>query len=118
MSKPREAEQDGEAGLVGLAFSLLEVETKRGRGDEQKRLREGEMARMKKPNRYRDFSGPLWDDRYADTPEDLGALEQMVREYSQNSFDFDQAWSRPLSSEGLKMDRIYELILDGTIRPN
>jgi hypothetical protein len=73
---------------------------------------------MKKSNRYRDFSGPLWDDQHADTTEDLGALDRMVREYSQDPYDFDQAWLRPLSSEGLEMDRIYELILDGTIRPN
>jgi hypothetical protein len=60
----------------------------------------------------------LWDDQHADTTEDLGALDRMVREYSQDPYDFDQAWLRPLSSEGLEMDRIYELILDGTIRPN
>jgi hypothetical protein len=76
------------------------------------------MARMKKSNGYQDFSGPLWDDKYADAREVLGALEQMAKEYSKNPNDFDQAWLLPLLFEGLKMDRVYELILDGAIRPN
>ena len=72
------------------------------------------MDRTKKSNGHQDFR----DDRYADTMEGVDALEQMVKESSQNPDDFDQAWLRPFLSEGLKMDRIYELILDGTIRPN
>lgn len=65
-----------------------------------------------------EFSGPLWEDRRANPVEMLAALEQLVNEYNANPDEFDEGWLRPLLTEGLKMERVYELILDGTIRPN
>jgi hypothetical protein len=65
-----------------------------------------------------EFTGPLWEDRPKDTGELLTALEQLVKEYNDNPEWFDDSWLKPLLTEGLKMDRVYELILDGTIKPN
>jgi hypothetical protein len=48
----------------------------------------------------------------------LSALEQLVREFNENPDFFDETWLQPLLAEGLKIDKVYELLLDGAIRPN
>lgn len=64
------------------------------------------------------FDGPLWEDHRANPVEVLSALEQLAREFNDHPDDFDESWLRPLLTEGLRMDKVYELILDGALRPN
>ena len=65
-----------------------------------------------------EFSGPLWEDRRSNSAEVLSALEQLAREFNDDTENFEEAWLRPLLTEGLKADKVYELLLDGAIRPN
>lgn len=76
------------------------------------------MKRVPKDEKLEFFEGPLWEDRQANPVEVLSALEQLAKEFNDGPEDFDEAWLRPLLTAGLKMDKVYELILDGTIRPN
>jgi hypothetical protein len=76
------------------------------------------MKRARKEENLEFFEGPLWEDRRANPVEVLIALEQLAKELNDGPDDFDEAWLRPLLTEGLKMDKVYELILDGAIRPN
>jgi hypothetical protein len=75
------------------------------------------MKRVRRKDQI-EFSGPLWEDRHANSGEVLLALEQLAKEFNDNPEDFDEIWLRPLLTEGLKVDKIYELLLDGAIRPN
>lgn len=63
------------------------------------------------------FSGPLWDDRPANYPESV-ALEELVRASLENPANFREVWLSPLLAEGLNFDGIFEVLLDGTFRPN
>jgi hypothetical protein len=76
------------------------------------------MKRVRKEANLEFFEGPLWEDRGANPVEVLSALAQLAKEFNDNPEDFDEAWFRPLLTEGLKMDKVYELLLDGAIRPN
>jgi hypothetical protein len=76
------------------------------------------MKRVPKDKKLEFFEGPLWEDRTANPMEVLAALEQLAKELNNAPDDFDEAWLRPLLTEGVKMDKAYELILDGAVRPN
>lgn len=76
------------------------------------------MKRVPKDKPIEFYDGPLWEDRRANLVELLSALEQLAKELSDGPDDFDEAWLRPLLTEGLKVDKVYELLLDGAVRPN
>ena len=76
------------------------------------------MKKAPKEQNLEFFEGPLWGDRHANSVEVLSALEELAREFNDGPDDFDENWLRPLLKEGLKMAKVYELILDGAIRPN
>lgn len=76
------------------------------------------MKRVPKDKTIEFYEGPLWEDRRANPLELLSALEQLAKELSDGPDDFDEAWLRPLLTEGLKVDKVYELLLDGAVRPN
>jgi hypothetical protein len=64
-----------------------------------------------------EFSGPLWDDRPADF-EEAAFLEALMKASHEDAQDFEEAWVNPLMAEGLNLNRIFELLLSGTARPN
>lgn len=52
-----------------------------------------------------------------DNPE-IDALEQLMKESYDNPEIFHEEWLRPLLREGLSMDKAYDVLVEGTIRPN
>jgi hypothetical protein len=49
---------------------------------------------------------------------ETAALEQFVKESSENPEGFLEEWLRPLLEQGLSMERAYELVMEGALRPN
>jgi hypothetical protein len=70
----------------------------------------------KKSGAIQEFSGPLWGDRPCDLGETV--LEALVKASYEDSGDFHEEWVNPLMAEGLNLDRIFDLLLSGTARPN
>jgi len=64
-----------------------------------------------------EFSGPLWGDRQTDTKE-ISALEQLINESYENKNCFHQEWLQSLLSEGLTLDRVFDLVFDASAQPN
>ena len=64
-----------------------------------------------------EFSGPLWDDGQTGDKE-ISVLEELMRESYENKNGFHQDWLQPLLAEGLTLDRVFDLVLDGSVRPN
>jgi hypothetical protein len=62
-----------------------------------------------------EFRGPLWDDRTADLEVVLEALAKASHEDLEH---FEEEWVNPLRAEGLHLNRIFDLLLCGTARPN
>lgn len=72
--------------------------------------------RREKSGTIQEFSGPLWDDRPTDLEETV-VLETLVTSYNDPDI-FREEWVNPLMAEGLNLDRIFDLLLSGTARPN
>jgi hypothetical protein len=49
---------------------------------------------------------------------ELDALERMMRESYDHPEIFHEEWLRPLLREGLSVETAYDVLVDGTIRPN
>lgn len=49
---------------------------------------------------------------------EITALEQFVKESCENPEGFLEEWLRPLLEQGLSMERAYELVMEGALRPN
>jgi hypothetical protein len=49
---------------------------------------------------------------------EITALEQFVKESCENPEGFLEEWLWPLLEQGLSMERAYELVMEGTLRPN
>ena len=73
--------------------------------------------RREKNGAIQEFSGPLWDDRPTDLEETV-VLEALVKASYEDPDDFREEWVNPLMAEGLNLDRIFDLLLSGTARPN
>jgi hypothetical protein len=77
----------------------------------------GEKMRRAKGGAIQEFGGPLWDDRPTDC-EEIVVLEELVKASYENPDGFREEWVSPLLAEGLNLDRIFDLLLSGTVRPN
>ena len=75
------------------------------------------MRRERRRRWTEDLTGPLWDDRPQDVRE-MTALEALVRASKENPDDFCEEWVAPLLAEGLNLDGVFDLLLDGAARPN
>jgi hypothetical protein len=73
--------------------------------------------RREKNGAIQEFGGPLWDDRPTDLEERV-VLEALVKASYEHPDDFREEWVNPLMAEGLNLDRIFDLLLSGTARPN
>jgi hypothetical protein len=49
---------------------------------------------------------------------EITALEQFVKESCENPESFLEEWLWPLLEQGLSMERAYELVMEGALRPN
>lgn len=76
-----------------------------------------EKLRRKKSGAIQEFSGPLWDDRPTDLEETV-VLEALVKASYEDPDDFREEWVNLLMAEGLNLNRIFDLLLSGTARPN
>jgi hypothetical protein len=72
-------------------------------------------VRREKGEPILDFHGPLWDDHTADLEMTLDAV---VKASLEDLKDFEEKWVNPLIAEGLHLNRIFDLLLAGTARPN
>jgi hypothetical protein len=78
---------------------------------------DGEMKKEGKMDLSSEFRGPLWDDQQSEGKE-VSVLEELMRESYENQSGFHQDWLQPLLAEGLTLDRVFDLVLDGSIQPN
>jgi len=75
------------------------------------------MSRERKGGAIQEFSGPLWDDRPKEFVSTV-VLEELVKASCENPDHFCEEWLHPLVAEGLDLDRIFDLLLNGTVQPN
>jgi hypothetical protein len=75
------------------------------------------MRRERKKSAVQEFSGPLWDNGPKDLSEKV-VLEELVKASYENPDYFREEWVNPLLDEGLDLDRIFDLLLSGSVRPN
>jgi hypothetical protein len=64
-----------------------------------------------------EFNGPLWDNGPKEPGESV-VLEELVKASYENPDYFREEWVNPLLAEGLDLDRIFDLLLCGSVRPN
>ena len=75
------------------------------------------MTRVRRNKQNWDFRSFLERWGQGDMVE-TAALEQFVKESSENPEGFLEEWLRPLLEQGLSMERAYELVMEGALRPN
>lgn len=75
------------------------------------------MARVRRNRQNWDFHSFLELYGHEDIVE-ITALEQFVKESCENPEVFLEEWLRPLLQQGLSMERAYEVVMEGALRPN
>jgi len=75
------------------------------------------MTRVRRNKQNWDFRSFLERWGQGDMVE-TAAMEQFVKESSENPEGFLEEWLRPLLEQGLSMERAYELVMEGALRPN
>jgi hypothetical protein len=75
------------------------------------------MTRVRRNKQNWDFRSFLERWGQGDMVE-ITALEQFVKESCENPDAFLEEWLRPLLEQGLSMERAYDLVMEGALRPN
>jgi len=66
-----------------------------------------------------DFSGPLWDNgSELRGLREVALLEEFLKASSEEHGYFRENWVFPLLAEGVDIDRIFQLLVNGAVRPN